>query len=197
MRGESLLKVIGSAERLPEQRFRELYAAHYPAISIYVRRRLVDSESEVADVVADVFAVAWRRLDVVPVPPEDRLWLYGVARRAVARHQRGTWRRIRLHARLIAESSIAPVDEAPAVDPITRRIRKAISQLSPRDQEVVRLVMWEGLSHAETAQVLDCSVNAVALRLRRAKERIRQELSESARPTPARPVLAIERKLSS
>ena len=66
-----------------EERFEALYLQHYPAIYAYVRRRLVGLAAEVTDVVADVFSVAWRRLDEVPDAPEDRLWLYAVARRCV------------------------------------------------------------------------------------------------------------------
>jgi len=37
------------------------------------------------------------------------------------------------------------------------------------------LVSWDGCTHAEAAQVLDCSVNAVALRLHKAKTRLRED----------------------
>jgi hypothetical protein len=33
---------------------------------------------------------------VVPQPPEDRLWLFGVANRVIADHRRSTIRRLRL-----------------------------------------------------------------------------------------------------
>jgi DNA-directed RNA polymerase specialized sigma24 family protein len=39
------------------------------------------------------------------------------------------------------------------------------------------LVYWEQLSHAEAAQVLGCSPNAVAIRTHRAKERLRDALA--------------------
>ena len=40
-----------------------------------------------------------------------------------------------------------------------------------------RLVVWEGLSHAEAAEVMGCSINAIALRMRRAKQRLRRVLA--------------------
>lgn len=47
-----------------EQRFTELYRQHYADISTYVRRR-IDAD-QVTDIVAEVFATAWRRLDEIP-----------------------------------------------------------------------------------------------------------------------------------
>ncbi len=67
-------------EARPERKFEALYTAHYQAIAGYVSRRVPAPEA--ADVLAQVFAVAWRRFDHVPAPPGDRLWLFGVARPA-------------------------------------------------------------------------------------------------------------------
>jgi RNA polymerase sigma-70 factor (ECF subfamily) len=36
--------------------------------------------------------------------------------------------------------------------------------------------MWEGLTHAEAAQALGCSTNAVAVRLHKARKRVQAEL---------------------
>jgi RNA polymerase sigma factor (sigma-70 family) len=164
-------------------RFDELYRTHYGAVYAYVYRRLNSGASDVPDVVAEVFAVVWRKLDEVPQPPEDRLWLYGVARRRVLGAQRTGGRYLRLQARLREHAQQAVV---PADDPDTA-VRDAIASLRPGDREVLMLVMWEGLSHGETAEVMGCSVNAVALRVSRAKRRLRSQLKQ-ARPALERQV---------
>jgi RNA polymerase sigma factor (sigma-70 family) len=181
------VRVVVSARRPDVRRedlFQAVYVEHYRSIYAYVHRRLAGTEAEVHDVVADVFAVVWRRLDDVPAAPEDRVWLYGVARRCVLRAQRSGRRRRRLQARLsdearLRDSANGQNEDAPAV-----LVRAAIERLRPGDREVLRLVMWEGLSHAEAARVLDCSTNAVGLRLHKARARLRSELSTSgARPS--------------
>jgi RNA polymerase sigma-70 factor (ECF subfamily) len=48
-------------------------------------------------------------------------------------------------------------------------------------------VHWEQLSHAEAAQVMGCSANAVAIRVHRARGRLREALVELAEPQPAPP----------
>ncbi len=40
----------------------------------------------------------------------------------------------------------------------------------------MQLVIWDGLSVAETAEVLRCSVNVVQVRLHRARQRLTQRL---------------------
>jgi RNA polymerase sigma factor (sigma-70 family) len=173
---------------LPENRarFEALYEAHYRLVYAYVHRRLVPAPSDVPDIVAEVFAVAWRRIDTVPGAPEDRLWLYGVARRCLLRHQRSRWRRHDLQDRLRSASVVADRD-GPSIDPVHLRIRVACQQLRPLDREVLFLVVWERLTHTEAAAVLGCTVNAVALRMHRAKRRLREQLEiSSSIKTPAR-----------
>ena len=154
-----------------EHRFRALFQSAYPSIVIYARRRV--PAGEVDDVVAEVFTVAWRRLDDVPATNE-RAWLYGVARRVIANQRRSGARRLHLVERLAAqpsESSGEAADQDPA-------ILAALARLRPADQEILRLAAWEQLSGAEIATALGCTPNAAALRLSRARARLRAELTE-------------------
>ncbi|MER7134470.1 RNA polymerase sigma factor [Streptosporangium saharense] len=62
-------------------RFEAVYRETYGRITAYAVRRC-GSPQDVADVVAETFTVAWRRIAEVPPGREALLWLYGVARRA-------------------------------------------------------------------------------------------------------------------
>jgi DNA-directed RNA polymerase specialized sigma24 family protein len=57
----------------------------------------------VPDIVAEVFMTAWRRLADIPQPLGDRFWLYGTARRVIARRYRSASRLRKLLGRLAAE----------------------------------------------------------------------------------------------
>jgi RNA polymerase sigma factor (sigma-70 family) len=162
--------------------FEALYTAHFQEIAAYVRRRVPPEDAD--DVTAQVFTVAWRRRTSVPDPPQDRLWLFGVARNCVADAERATRRRRRLHDRLSAAAR-PPGGAEP--DPRHDLVAAAISGLRPRDREALLLVLWDGLSQAEAAAVLQCSPNAVEHRYRRARAAIRAALGADGGPVRVPP----------
>ncbi len=167
----------GYAQR--ERRFRQLYEEHYRSVQAYAVRR-VGPGIDVADTVAEVFTTAWRRLADIPPPPADKLWLYGVARRVVTGQHRSS-RRLR---KLITRIEAAHGDAAPASTPWPEApdepLMLALRRLPAAERAALMLVTWEQLSHAEAGQVLGCSANAVAIRVHRAKGRLRQALAPGA-----------------
>lgn len=165
---DSRLEATGST---PEERFRALFARHYPAVYRYAGRRL--GRDEAADAAAEAFTVAWRRIDHVPSEPDTLPWLYGVARRVVANAGRSRRRRSRLAARA-AEGNPPP---GPAPDPVG--LLAALEELRADDREVLRLAAWEGLGPKELGTVLGCSPNAAAIRLHRARRRLEQAMNDT------------------
>jgi RNA polymerase sigma-70 factor (ECF subfamily) len=155
--------------------FDRLYAAHFERIYTYVARRR--PAHEVPDLVAEVFATTWRRIEVVPPPPEDRLWLYGVAGKILSHDERTTHRRRALLGRLVQTHSSSSGQADTDVSASVERLRDLIAHLKPLDREVVRLVAWDALTHDEVAQVLGCSANAVAIRWHRSLARLRSGLT--------------------
>lgn len=101
--------------------------------------------------------------------------MYATARRVLANHHRSGARRLRLLDRLQREP-VAPSDRRGAMDGVLA----ALSTLPPTDQEVLRLAAWEGLAARDIAGVLGCSTNAAALRLSRARARLRAAMTERA-----------------
>ncbi len=159
--------------------FEAFYQRHYATVYAYVVRRIGPGVAEATDVVAEVFTVAWRRRDQVPVPPDDVLWLYGVSRRVVSRWWRSHNRRLRLWLRL-RSYSVMP-STIGSEETVADWVLGEISRLRAADQEILRLVYWEQLSHGEAGVVLGCSANAVAQRLHKIRRRLRSELEGSAR----------------
>jgi len=173
------------------QRFDVLYQTYYPAIYRYLLRRLPTglATEEAADVAAEVFATAWRKIGAVPETPEDRLWLYGVARRALHRSRRSSSRRDQLSARLQFQAKTTSADDWGEPRPEEIMIA-ALQRLEPGDREVLYLVSWDGLSNTEAASVLGCSANAVAVRLHRARNRLRAQLGHPVPITEPPPEVA-------
>jgi RNA polymerase sigma factor (sigma-70 family) len=161
---------------LRRRRFEAVYDAHRAAILGYALRR-TGSADDAADVIAETFLVAWRRLDDIPRDDEARLWLYGVARRVLANHHRGERRRSALADRL--RSDLALGYDPPVPGGEQAGIASAFRRLPEADRELLALAAWEGLDYGQIARVLGCSRNAVRIRLFRARKRFAAELAAS------------------
>lgn|SRR5215467_13437277 len=153
--------------------FEAMYVAYRVPVLGYALRRTA-SPDDAADILAETFLVAWRKLDQVPSGPEARLWLYGVARNALANHYRKERHRTALAARLGTE--LAQSYLPPEYDGESARIAAALRRLPEAQREVLTLSAWEGLDYGQIATVLGCSRNAVRIRFHRARARLAAEL---------------------
>jgi RNA polymerase sigma factor (sigma-70 family) len=166
---------------LEHESFRRLFDSAYRPLLAYALRRTQRRE-DAEEIVADTLLVAWRRRVDMPAGADAIPWLYGIARRLVANQRRGQGRRRRLERLLepLTPPAFDPGELAEAAD-MTRAVIAASRRLRENDQEVLRLAAWEGLSHMQIAVSLGCSENAAALRLRRARQRLREELLRADR----------------
>jgi RNA polymerase sigma factor (sigma-70 family) len=171
-------------------RFERCFDEHYVRIFAFAGRRVSGRESA-EDVVADTFAIAWRRRD--RIPEEALPWLYAIAANVIANQYRSSHRRHNLAERLAREASVA----APGTDPADAlggrdELGAALGRLDEAEREVLRLVAWEGLSTGDGARVVGCSPGAFRVRLHRARRKLAKELKTTGqRPRekcrPSRP----------
>lgn len=160
-------------ERVFDETFRHTLA--------YAERRTRDVQ-DAQDVVADTYLVAWRRLDELRKARELQAWLYGVAYKMLGNQRRGEKRRQRL-----TEKAAGDPPEQRTDDPLKlvmsgeelEQVEKAMATLSPRDQEVLRLAAWEGLSHREIGVALGVSRPLVRKVLYRARQRLDTALEQA------------------
>jgi DNA-directed RNA polymerase specialized sigma24 family protein len=165
-------------------RFQAMYEANYHRVLGYALRRAAPEDA--ADVVAETFLVAWRRLDVVPDGEAARLWLYGTARNVLANQERAARRRDRL-AGCIRSNLVIELEPAHG-DPSLGPAATAFKALRSDDRELLALVAWEGLGAVEIARVLGCSRNAARIRVHRARRRFARELARAAGAVKQSPV---------
>lgn len=155
-------------------RFERCFRDHYAQILAFSMRRV--SGREIAeDVVADTFAVAWRRRDRIPDPALP--WLYAIAGRVIANQYRSTRRRRNLDMRLAQETGAV----APGADPAESLDRRdafsaAFARLAEPEREVLRLIAWDGLDTRDAARVFGCSPGAFRVRLHRARRKLAKQL---------------------
>ena len=160
-----------------EARFRSIFELSEREILAYALRRVRRPE-DAADVVAETFLAAWRRIDDVPDGDAGRLWLYGAARRVLANQRRGDLRRSRLADALRVELAATAVAPAPADQ--SSVLRDALGRLEEPDREVLALRYWEELTPAEIAVVLGVPAVTARSRLHRARRRLRNSLARGS-----------------
>ncbi|WP_433513582.1 RNA polymerase sigma factor [Nonomuraea sp. CA-143628] len=161
----------------PPDRFVEIYEQAYRPILGYVLRRCQDPD-DAADVVAETFTIAWRRIEEMPEGDEARLWLFGVARRVLANHRRGERRHEQRTAALREQLAASPLlAHLPQQD--LSAIGRVLADLSDDDRELLTLVAWEHLDTAQVARTLGLSRNAVRVRLYRARKRFSRGLAKA------------------
>ena len=130
------------------------------------------------DLTAEVFMVAWRRIDDVPRGDETLLWLYAVASNVAAHQRRSVARGARLETRLRSVRAPDNQDE-PELQIVQSAEYEAVlgaaARLRPADQEILKLAAWEELPHDQISRLLGISVAAVDQRLHRARKRLAKE----------------------
>lgn len=180
------------AQDIYRGRFESCFREHHARLLAFTMRRVSGREAA-EEVVADTFAVAWRRRDCIPDGPLP--WLYAIAANVIADQYRSTRRRHDLGLRLAHEARA----EVPGSDPaeslaLRDAFATAFAQLEEHEREVLRLVAWDGLDVGEAAQVLGCSQGAFRVRLHRARRKLARRLdaakpidqeSRAATPRPA------------
>ncbi len=182
-----------AVDQSPSQntRLQGLHASHHDAMWAYCYRRL--PRDDVPDAVAEVFLVAWRKIDQAPDDSEALLWLYGVARNVIRNFNRSARRRLRLGTKLASISQ--PDSSSPEIQVIqsadNRELLAAVDRLKPLEQELLRLRTWEELSLGEIASIVDLSVRSVESRLARVRRKLAASLGvpkKSPQTVSPRPV---------
>lgn len=149
--------------------FRHVFEQTYPQMVAYARRRTA-TDADADDVVAEVYTTAWRRWSELDADREPLPWLYAVAGNVLRNHWRSARRRLRLVDHIEAQPQ--PSSPPNPADRQAAELREALEQLADEDRDVLTLMAWEGLSHAEIGEVLGCSANAVGIRIHRARQRL-------------------------
>lgn len=159
------------------------YREHLEAVQRFVARR-VDSPEDAADLTAEVFLAAihasrdYRGDAAAPLA-----WLYGIARRVVASHNRSTARALRAVRRIDArellddeatDRIVARIDSQRAV----RAVYRSLAGLSERQRAVVELVAVDGLPLVEAAAALGISAGNARVHYHRARRRLAHVLCE-------------------
>ena len=169
-----------------DARFAEVYERFYRHVYGYCLRR--SAPDRVDDVVAETFLVAWRRIEDVPAAEAALPWLYSVAYRVLSTHFRGRSRQRRLEEKLtnVGVEPVSSTEDFIITSEDSAQVFEAMSRLRSTDQEILKLTVWEELTHAEIGEVLGIGVGAVKQRALVARKNLTREYNriENKRTKP-------------
>ena len=144
----------------------------------FVARRV--SDSDVDDVLQEVFLRMQRSL--VDVRDHDRFgpWLYRVARSAIGDHHRMRARHPLTEGEPVEEIADAPVSagEGAAESALALAVTPFIAMLPEPYREALTLTELEGKTQREAAEALGISLSGMKSRVQRGRERLRRMLED-------------------
>lgn len=146
--------------------FDAIFRASLGEITRFIARRV--AQSEIEDIAAELFALAWSKHESIPEGMELP-WLYKTARYLIANHHRKANNRTRIFSRLNPPTS-APSAESIAISDL--ELADGWRKLSSAERDILALSAFEGLTPKEIAVALEISANAVGIRLHRARVKL-------------------------
>jgi RNA polymerase sigma-70 factor (sigma-E family) len=145
--------------------FRAFYRGEYRAV-LGLAYALSGDMATAEDLSQEAFMAAFRRWEEVGAMDHPGAWV----RRVVANKSVSLFRRVVAEGRALLRFRPDPVGPSPSVDSLA--VWTAMRKLPRRQAEVIVLVYFSGLTHAEAAKVMGCSVETARTHLKRAKTQL-------------------------
>lgn len=156
---------------------------------------MLKNHEDAEEVTQDTFLRARRGLENFRGDAAFSTWLYQIATNLAHNRYWFWWRRgrhaaVSLDAATGPESDLTLAEVLPDEDPdpgkkavtqeLVNRVEAAMERLSPAHREILALRNVKDLSYEEIAALLDLSLGTVKSRIARAREALKQVLSEQA-----------------
>ena len=162
----ALLAAIGEGS---EQAFNIFIDRHQQALRTFLRN-LMANAADADDIAQEAFLAAWSKATSFAGRSSVRSWLFAIAWRKAKTHQRSWFRSRR---RETAYYDATKAEENRRESPVDRlAARQALAAL-PMDQRApVALCLACGLTHSETAAILDMPLGTVKSHVARGRKRL-------------------------
>ena len=171
-----------------EAALNDLMDRHAEKLFHYLVRSLQD-EDDAADLAQETFVKVYQHREKFDPSQKFTTWLYAIASNLV--RDRYRWRSRHPQVSLDAENEQTETNlkdtlsaDEPAPDEQMQSeeraatVREAVAALPQELRQPLILAVYQGLSQAEIAEILKCSVKAVETRIYRARQHLRTALTE-------------------
>lgn len=166
--------------------FEELLTRHYQSVYRLAYRFLYDSP-EAEDITQEVFLRVFRAAQTYSPKAKFSTWLYTITKNLCFNELR----KKRSVTVFSIEDEVLPelpsMDESPVLrleeEEVKKRVLDAVKELPANLRIAVLLLKYHGLSYEEVAEILGCTVNAVKLRVHRAKKFLTKSIGHVSQET--------------
>jgi len=169
----------------PPDLIETLYQEHAPVLFRFLFR-LTGNEAEVKDILQEVFIRLAKSPHLLKNVDSPRSYLFRMAHRLAIDHGRRERTRLHYNERIQQEHEVQFSPSAVDHDEAWRckLLADSLSMLPHEQKAVVLLKIWEGLTFAKIAEVLDISADTAASRYRYALDKLRDALRPLHRDLP-------------
>jgi RNA polymerase sigma-70 factor (ECF subfamily) len=144
--------------------------------------RMTGSMTDAEDIAQETFIAAFEHLGSFHAESKFSTWLYRIAaNRCVNWHNRER-RRLHAYEKWMREMD-SNLNDQPQADSFSQEIHSALLKLQPAQRAAIVLTTFDGLSHAEAADVLGCSETTVSWRIFVARRKLKTLLRPLAQGT--------------
>ena len=166
--------------------FGQLYDRYVDLVYRFIYYRLAD-RSQAEDLTSETFLRALRRISSVSEQGRDiGAWLVTIARNLVLDHVKSATYRLTVSTDEFFERQTEDTTEGGVLGGLDQRaLVEAVRQLSPEQQEAVVLRFFQGLSVAETADIMGRNAGAVKALQHRALRKLHTLLTDPITKAPA------------
>jgi RNA polymerase sigma-70 factor (ECF subfamily) len=160
--------------------FGKLIERYEEKIKRYGRKFLKGIE-DIEDVVQDVFIKAYENIQSFDIKKKFSSWLYRIAHNefvnALKKHKKKPLSFFELDI-ILPHSSAEEVNQKIDNQEILKNIDRYLDKLSPKYREPFILYYLEELSYKEISDILHVPISTVGVRLKRAKEKLKNKVHE-------------------
>jgi RNA polymerase sigma-70 factor, ECF subfamily len=166
--------------------FEELVRLHQHMIHS-LTFRMTGSLADAEDLAQETFLRAWEQIGSFRGGSKFSTWLYRIAVNTCLNWRQSEARRFQLYARAAGEISAQLAGESKPTGDQANAVQSALLKLPAKQRAAIVLTIYDGLNHAEAAQVLGCSETTVSWRVFAAKRKLKRWLSVGRLLPGARP----------
>ena len=143
--------------------------------------RMTGSPADAEDLAQETFIRAYGQIGSFRGTAKFSTWLYRIAVNTCLNWRQSEARRFHLQANCAEEMSAqhATGENSPAKNGACELVQSALLKLPAKQRAAIVLTIYDGLNHAEAAQILGCSETTVSWRVFAARRKLKSWLSKN------------------